>query len=302
MFKKMIFNAITLTTLLCSCLQLQAALADDIRNLKDVQKGEISILSFKDAMQIGVRVRTLEGLLVKGEEEIEPVRYTLLGETTTFNSTTLGRTKVYLTQLPCISQSGALCGSCAYENGKVLARKNLNLATAATTLNSQAQDSRIDDRASKFAREQRRRNSRNSGGNWVDQTYLRDALKEKGTEKSTTRNRIRGQMPYYYKIPNHYPIILTKTQGPENAKLNRKLHSEVIKEFKARGTPVVFMINELTGAKGHWIAVRVEKMQNGDIAILFTDSLVPNRFTSSQYEYFRTTFKNIIENLGYNFR
>jgi len=141
--------------------------------LENVQKGEIGTLSFKDAMQTGrrvrtleevmsptqtgVRIRTLEGLLVKGEEEMGPVRYTLLGETTTFNSKTYERTKVYLAQLPCISQSGALCGSCAYENGKVLARKNLNLATAATTLNSQAQDSRNKDRASKFAKEQVRR-------------------------------------------------------------------------------------------------------------------------------------------------
>jgi len=131
---------------------------------------------------------------------------------------------------------------------------------------------------------------------------MMSALRKESTVKSTTREGVPGQAPHYYEIPNHYPIILTQTHSPEDATLDGKLHSEIIKEFKTIGTPVVFMINEVTGAKGHWIAVRVEKMQNGNIAILFTDSLVPNRFTSSQYGYFSTTFKDIIENLGYSLR
>jgi len=277
MFKKNIFNIIALAILLFSCLQLSAAIADDIGNLE----------------------KAVIGTLEK-DKNYSNVRYTFLGTAFDENNKLI---KVYLIQLPCIDQTGALCGSCAYENCKILAKKHLSLEQAVTKLTSPEQKKRIKKRAKTFrdwvsAKKVKKQWKKES----MIFTNLQPPLKIGSTsfpQETKDRFKIRNNQDYSY-------INVIKTLDPANADIaGPNFKKKVVKDFQKSGYPVeVFMLNAMIFKEGtgHWIAIRIEETDDYDIAILFADSLHSNLFKTTGptgFPYFKNSFIDLLKNLGY---
>jgi len=300
MFKKIIFNTITLTTLLFSCCQLQAhSIADDIVGLKSAQLDitktyNIESVSFKEKTRkvYPVKYRLLGACSPKKEKSIISFRERQRERQTTKKSISFReykeRKNIYLIQLPCIAQTGALCGSCAFENSKILARKDLKLLTTVTELNSPSQKIRISSRAKKFK-------------DWVDFGTV-----QKAWVKQTGETLLPAQyfQRFHYLIKDLYPVHAIQT---ENQKIS--LGPISYTNFAQSRNPVeVFMINvaDVFGeGHGHFITARVEKTRHGDIAILFADSLYGNIINESpKYlsRLYREIFKDLVKKLGYNVR
>jgi len=273
MFKKIIFNTITLTTLLFSCLQLHAMrISDGITDLEKAGADQISEQDFDE----------------------HTIRYALLGYTDQYNPKTGGLEKVYLIQLPCIGQTGALCGSCAYENTKVLAQKYLGLETAIEELKSKGQQRRISKRAKKF-------------GHWVmNITVMRTWTKEITDDPSKVYMRYDIGKNYYpiSFIENTKDLKIQYDSSIMTKKRKRKHKLTFKNKLTNKNNVEVFMLQvhwvfQFGGA--HYITVRVEKTKKGDIAVFFADSypLHKNLLKDKKIRSLVEIFKDLLKKLGY---
>ena len=286
MIKKTLFlNTIMFfVALLFSCLQI-CAMADGIADL--LGEAEKNIVYSKDV----------------GDHQ--KVRFIKLGIVDDWDD-------VYMIQLPSYRQKSPVCVSCAYENCKILAQKDLDLETAVEELTFSGQSKKIKKTAKKF------RGFADAGtaaGKSLGKISDIAVCLEK-PKKKLKRGRLGAfvdqagfvAVPNRFKIKGKAYISIIKTEGPEDPEIVETFGKSISKDFRREGSVEAFMLNAKTFSKkaGHEIAVRVEKMENGDIAILFADSYGPNKNIFEvadgvwgNYPYYQGAFVDILRKLGF---
>jgi len=193
----------------------------------------------------------------------------------------IGNKEVSLIELPCHNQlciqrelqdsqnrsfKIGICGSCAFENSKILARKDLDLKKAIKELNSNKQKERIKDRVKEFG----------------DGTNSWDARLKWGEESDIELKRGEGP-PYNFEIKGRY----------KNYYLVACLESEELSRAELHSLPMVLMISVTRGGINHFVTARIEETKNG-YAILLADSL----FSANNLIY-QGVFKELIEKIYY---
>ena len=308
MIKKTFFlNTIALGALLFSCLQLHAMgrpprISDGITNLRNAVAGRID---FQDVW-------------LRGRKDPYKVRYTLLGAARNRR----GQSNIYMIQLPSYGQGSTLfCGAYAYENCKVLMEKNLGLQEAVEELKNLNTKGHIDERRTDFGENV---NIEVVKGRFLAEsnlelksTVLGSPAQEEQELPFPTESLV-GEGEYgglkmidedrfkFYNSEDYAYVNTISTMGINDSRIIfARFGENLINEFKdGRDSVEVFFLGMLKfGA--HYVAVRVEKMENGDIAILFADSLYPDVFSESMYfkkedcDYYKEAFASLIRSFGY---
>jgi len=297
MFKKIIFNTITLTTLLFSCLQLHTMLefpgeglimlpkpvriSDGITDLENAKAGEtypqkIGLKEFPGTdVKEKVFYKRLKGAAI--DKEGKP-------------------RKVYLIELPCLYQDWenkqSLCGSYTFENCKILAQKNLSLKKAVRKLNHYTtQQAEIMKRAKRFGPNVSNVAVLNEWGRESRiSTYLEKPVE--GFFEPNGRFKIKDNDAYAY-------VNFIETVNTGKLEIGKFVY-DMIENFQDSEHPVeVFMMRY--APYSHYTVFRVEKTQDGNIAILFADSYFQNQLKSGFYKGYKTSFIDTIEKLGYTF-
>jgi len=172
---------------------------------------------------------------------------------------------VVVIQLPVVPQKGARCGSHALLNSKLLCEIN-DIDWLMESLNSREEvDEEIGDNSKTI------KNIRKEAKNYVKKNKLLSADYERyaNTDSMVSYEEMLGfnGNNMCAKIGSVHRTIF-KFDSPENLVM-QKVISDACNRFKKNLIPEVFIVN--TG--GHWIAMRVERMQNGMVGILLLDSI-----------------------------